>query len=404
MIIAYAAPGYFDLANRKIEEVAVVESPDKKTCQIVLRSDQRQKFKGFKLTDYPRINIYCDITFYPSHETGKYIPRPTFIKVDEDFNTKETPRQKVRIDLDDSATAENFWKVLEFLLQFKHLVDVGEFEHAYAVTKADAYFVEFESKDQADKVKALVELFKKANLSDVEIETVLRENRELSLKHFHRLLTEEDSWKEYQRKYKAELKGQGEEAVWHHFLRKHHWFLGLNIDLRFIRDLISEGDVGIANTVGRGSPSADLFGLSDYTNLIELKTPKTEIFTTTKRPSARANTWSFSPEFIDGVSQCLGQKFDWDTSHQIKDLVLNSEVLDQTRYRTVDPKSIFIIGTRRKELPLTSANVDVLTKRDTFERFRRNCRNVEIITFDELYERAYFILHNRKLDENLKEI
>jgi hypothetical protein len=43
--------------------------------------------------------------------------------------------------------------------------------------------IEFESKGQADKIKALVELFKKAKLSDIEIETVLRENRKRDLKN-----------------------------------------------------------------------------------------------------------------------------------------------------------------------------------------------------------------------------
>jgi hypothetical protein len=395
MLIAYGPPGYFDLASRKIEEIAVIESEDKSTCRIVLRDNHRQRFRGFKLSDNPRVNVCCDITFYASSNTGKYIPRPTFIKVDTEFDTKEqSGKQKVRIDLDDSTTAENFWKVLEFLLQFKHLVDIGDFEDAYTVTKANAYFLEFDSQKQADKVKALIELFKKAHLSDVEIETILRENRELGLKHFGRLLTEEDSWQKYQTQYAAELKGQGEEAVWHHFLKKHHWFLGLNVDIRFIRDLIAEADVGIRNTDGRGSPTVDLLGLNDYTTLIELKTPKTKIFTTSRRSSSRANTWSFSTDFIDGISQCLGQKIDWDKSSGVKDLVVNSELLDPNKYRTIDPKVIFIVGNKGEELPLSSTTVEVIAKRDTFERFRRNCRNVEVVTFDELYERAYFILHN----------
>jgi len=60
---------------------------------------------------------------------------------------------------------------------------------------------------------------------------------------------------------------------------------------------------------------------------------------------------------------------------------------------------IFIIGNRSDEFPTDDTDVDIIAKRDTFERFQRNSRNVEILTFDELYERAYFILHNRKLTD-----
>lgn len=51
-----------------------------------------------------------------------------------------------------------------------------------------------------------------------------------------------------------------------------------------------------------------MLGYSDYTVLIELKTLDTDMFTAEKTSNARANTWSFTPEFIEGFSQCLAQK------------------------------------------------------------------------------------------------
>jgi hypothetical protein len=35
-------------------------------------------------------------------------------------------------------------------------------------------------------------------------------------------------------------------------------------------------------------------------------------------------------------------------------------------------------------------------KEKTLELFRRDSRNVELVTYDELYERARFIVHNEK--------
>jgi hypothetical protein len=394
MLLAINPSSYFDLSANSIDEIMLVEDLDNQTCRVTSRNRPQVRYKGFKITDNPKVNLLCDVSFYKSRHTAKYIPRLTFVKVDTEFAIKEQERQKVRIDLSGSEDAENFWKIIGFLFEFKHLVDVDAFDKKYQVLQHDAYVIEFESKEQAAKVRALVELFKKANLSDIEIETVLRETRQRDLKTFDFLMATEDNWKRYQTKYRDQIIGEGEEAVWHHFLKRHHWFLGLNADIRFIKDLISEGNVGVQSTTGSGSPFADFIGLSDYTKLIELKTPYTNIFTSTRRKSARANTWSFSSELIDGVSQCLGQKFDWDKTSKLKDLILDGHLVDQNQYRTVDPKAIFIIGNKTRELPLDSGDPEVLLKRDTFERFRRNSRNVDIITFDELYERAEFILRD----------
>jgi hypothetical protein len=396
MLVAFGSSSYFDLTRHSVEEIKLVEDEPQQTCRVTSRKKPVVRYKGFKLTDHPNVNLLCDVSFYKARATSKYIPRLTFIKIDKNFQIKEQqPKQKIRIDLSDSGDAENFWKIVGFLFEFKHLVDVDAFDKTYQVLQHDAYVIEFESKEQADKIKALIELFKKAKLSDIEIEAVLRETRKRDLNNFQRLLEEEGSWRRYQRQYKGEIKGEGEEAVWHHFLKKHHWFLGLNLDIRFIRDLIAEGNVGIPTTEGSGSPISDFIGISDYTTLIELKTPNTNIFTENRRKTARANTWSFSSDFLDGVSQCLGQKFEWDKSSKSKDLILDDQIVDQNRYRTVDPKAIFIIGNKRREFPLDTLTPEVILKRDTFQKFRRNSRNVEIITFDELYERAEFIVNDR---------
>ncbi len=396
LVKAYLPPDYFDLTIRDIAELEIKEKFDKSTCIIAARKDASEMFKGFKLTDHPQINICCDITFFPSSNTGKYVPRLTFKKVDNQFATKDQKiKEKVIINLDESNAADNLWKMIGFLSEFKSLVDIGDFDKSYKVLSNETFLLEFDDQAEADKVKLLSELMKKSDLSEEQIENVLKQNREVTLKHFKRLLTEPEAWKEYQAKYGTEMRGTGQEAVWHHFLKKHHWLLGLNVDIRFIRDLIPEGNVGVPDTTKVGSPNADFIGIRDYTTLIELKTPKTKIFTETKKSTARANTWSFTDDFIDGVSQCLGQKFDWDKSHKVKNLVKDGEILDQNLVRTVDPKSIFLIG-NRSEFPESSRDTDVIAKRDTFERFRRNLRNTEILTFDELYERAYFIVYGEQ--------
>jgi hypothetical protein len=100
-----------------------------------------------------------------------------------------------------------------------------------------------------------------------------------------------------------------------------------------------------------GSPKSDLIGISDYTTLIELKHPNTEIFKKIKTSKSRANTWDFSNDFIEGISQCLGQKFAFDKTFAAKEFINSSdERLDKNKTKTIDPKTIFIIGNREKRI------------------------------------------------------
>ena len=387
---------YFDMSAYDLSNISLHEKNDKTSCYF---SGLGFNFYGFKLTNKPKINTYISFTFYRSSNTNKYIPRPSFFKLDRSLNEKEQyARQKVNVSLSNSQEAENFWKVIGFLNQYKELVDLGEFENSYSVISKTKYFIEFNDKETAEKIKDLQELIVKANLKDFELEKLLTESRQKNVKAFDFLLKNNESWKGYQKKYTAEIKGAGEESVWHHFLKSNHWILGLNVDIKFLKDLITEADIGIKDTIGKGSPQVDFLGISDYTLLIELKTPNTLIFKDSKGNTSRAGTWAFSQDFIDGVSQCLAQKSKWQESHLLKRIVKDNEIVDQERHRTVDPKAIFIIGDRSREMPENSRNPDIILKRDTFESFRRNNRNLDIVTYDELYERAYYIVNNKRLE------
>ncbi len=69
----------------------------------------------------------------------------------------------------------------------------------------------------------------------------------------------------------------------------------------------------------------------------------------------------------------------------------------------MDPKSVLIIGNRNLEFP-HNRQLDNEYKTDCFERLRRDIRNLDIITYDELFERAYHIVYNTKLPDNWFEI
>lgn len=285
--------------------------------------------------------------------------------------------------------------MINFLSRFKSLVDLGGFEDKYKVANTDDIIIKLKDLPEQKRIK---EIIKYATESGIELSTLAQiailDERKKTLTIFNELLNTTG----YTENYKKEngITKQGEEAVWHFFLKKHEWLLGLNLDIKFIQDFVDEPSVGNPNTENKGNPNPDLMGVSDYTVLVELKTSNTPFFTEKKTSEARAKTWSFTSEFIEGFSQCLSQKSEWDKNSKTKDLIKDKKILNQNIHRTADTKTIYIVGNKKKELPTDSDDVDIIIKRDTLELFRRNNRNIEIISYDELYERANFIVNGIK--------
>ena len=124
----------------------------------------------------------------------------------------------------------------------------------------------------------------------------------------------------------------------------------------------------------------------DYTVLVEIKRPDTPIF---RFVGGRAGTRAFSQEFTSAVSQILEQKAEWMAfagtgEHFTRDGTHRLES------RTRNAKTILVIGSHG-EFEAAGDLRDAQIMRDTFELFRRETRSIDIMTFDELQERARFI-------------
>lgn len=390
----------FDLVTDDICHLEIKENYNKDMCFIKEKNDDTKYYNSFILDKNSRSRIICSVVFYRSSKTNKYLPRLLFKKTDLNNTQKEIESKKpINISFHDSEQSIIFWKFIGFLNSFKELVDLGDFDKSYQIISKNAYFIEFENKDDKEKIEEIKELIKKSDLKEKDIRSIVFENRRGHIKAFYYLLLNKsirgtESLKFYENRYQL----TGEESVWHHFLKKNDWILGLNVDIKFIRDFYDEQRVGIENSKGRLSPKNDLLGISDYTTLIELKHSNTKIFTKTKSSKSRTNTWDFTIDFIEGISQCLGQKFSFDDSFKIKEFINDEKIrLDKTKHRTLDPKTVFIIGNRKKEFPHDN-NDDNIIKSETFERFRRNNRNLDIITYDELFERAYHLVFSKKIE------
>ena len=393
----------FDLTERNLDELIIKETYNKDKCIIWDKKDPTIAYNSIVLSKNSKSKNVCELSFYKSRTTGKYIPRPTFKRIAHNGEIRKTRSgDKVIIRLADSENATTFWNLISFLVSYKQLVEIGEFEESFKVIPKDSYILEFKSKSEQQKVADLKELIGIAELSTSAIKSLTFESRKQNLKAFYYLLKNEDvrgheSHKHYRDKYNLP---NGEEYIWHHFLKRNDWILGLNLDIRFIIEFLDEQKVGLEDSKGKSSPQTDLLGVSDFTTLVELKHTKTNIFKKTKS-KGRANTWDFTPDFIEGISQCLGQKFELDKVFDQKTFISDDgSRLDKREIQSIDPKSILLIGNKKREIPTNDGSDENFTKNKTLQRFRRNNRNIEVLTFDELFERAYQVVYSRKLDKN----
>jgi hypothetical protein len=108
-----------------------------------------------------------------------------------------------------------------------------------------------------------------------------------------------------------------------------------------------------------------------------------------QRGTNRANSWQLSTDLIGAVSQVLEQKASWQVKSETGATVNFAHDGTLIRQRTADPKCILIIG---GDGAFNGSEKMRAIKLRTFELFRRDSRNVEIVTYDELFARANFIV------------
>ncbi|MBY5554143.1 Shedu immune nuclease family protein [Rhizobium leguminosarum] len=208
---------------------------------------------------------------------------------------------------------------------------------------------------------------------------------DLSQTEINLLLGRRQGLEEFERQLGADLWA---EASWQDFFERQSWVFGYGLDYRIMRPFDREMVVGAGGTDDRDRTTVDyLMNFTDYSVLVEIKRPDTPIFQ--QRRSGRAGTWRFSNEFMDAISQVLEQKAEWLVQAQTGQ---NYDKSGNRRLaaRTRDPKAILVIG-RRRDIEGDGSARDAEVRRDTFELFRRDTRNLDIVTFDELLDRARFI-------------
>ncbi|QLY53508.1 DUF4263 domain-containing protein [Citrobacter freundii] len=214
-------------------------------------------------------------------------------------------------------------------------------------------------------------------------------NNRLTNDDINTILGRKDALGEYQRMY--DNADNHIETEWQRFFERNEWIFGYGLRYKYLSILQREAHVSHTDLNGSNDVIADfLITDSRFTKIIELKTPQTNLFVNRQN---RADSWRLSNELTDAVSQILAQKANWEVESQRDNYTAEGNLINE---RTCDPECILIIGTLGD---ISGTDREKLIKKKTFELYRRNLKNIDIICYDELLERAKFIVRSAEIIE-----
>ena len=349
----------------------------------------------FLLDDRPQVATLCHVTLI--NKDGVLSPRIKLWKKDktkagrtpatEAIPGTEAP-QIVKALVDTSDVHENFWKVISFLqscvgldLPGSSLRLVGDDEAELARLLAD--------QDRTTLLEAVRTAVGGA-LTEEDIRLI--SNRKSQLQRFRQLLNDSEFF-EQERSQVA-----GPEAVWQGFFEENPWIFGYGLTLVACGPLddgkLERITTGANIFTGAGKRSDAVMRSKGFISSLlfcEIKTHRTSLLA--GAPYRFPDVYQVSKDVVGAVAQV--QK----TAHKAQRLVsgeMHKHYRDDgaptdIEVSTARPRQVLVIGSLSEFTDGGAANPEKIT---SFEQYRRSIQDVEVITFDELYQRACFIVED----------
>lgn len=252
------------------------------------------------------------------------------------------------------------------------------------VGRSDSYFSELRKHPR--RAEIIEKLIDEGAITSKDIVNTSFRKKELRV--FKMLIDKGDYWKTYASE--NDIVDKSEEKVWQSFFEKNEWIFGYGLDYRFQTILQRESHVSDVELNGSNTVIADyLLGDKMFTTFVEVKKPSTQLFATVKN---RSNSWRLSNDVVHSVSQILEQKASGLIKLDKQQYNSSGNPISQKAY---DSKVILIMG-HWNQLGESSNELELEIKKKTFELFRNDSRNIEILTYDELFDRAKYIVEGKK--------
>lgn len=238
------------------------------------------------------------------------------------------------------------------------------------------------------------ELFAELLKSEVTSEDIVAVGfRKKQLSVYSNLLNDQSYFDDLKKK-----KNCANEALWQKYFEKNPWIFGYGLGYIFLSNLDDKKleQVVQGHSVDSHGKRVDALmktkGIISNLCFVEIKTHQTKLLD--DKPY-RSGCWAPSKELSGAIAQVQGT-----VSSAVENLSSKINPSDSEGNPTGEevynyqPKSYLVIGSMDEFVSEKGVNKDKLR---SFELLRKNTSNPEIITFDELYERAKFIVQHNQI-------
>jgi len=212
--------------------------------------------------------------------------------------------------------------------------------------------------------------------------------RRQQLHEFDQLLHDEEYFAEQRRGMQSGGHAVGPERVWQRFLDANHWIFGTGLVPQFLHafdpERLEQTAVGHSIFGAGKRPDAVMrtAGALSALAFVEIKAHDTALL---ENEPYRSGSWSPGEHVVGGVAQCQVT-----VDEVVRQAHRALALKDDGGFRIGEaficrPRSILVVGSLEQFLREGNPHVE---RFESFERFRRSIRDPEIVTFDELFERA----------------
>lgn len=296
---------------------------------------------------------------------------------------------KATVDVDKAY--DSFWKLIHFTQSF---ADVSLPDNNFRVVGTDAAQLARALKGQdRQTVLQATKLALGGSLTEEDIRLI--SNRKAQLDIFERLLTDEEF---FERQRKQRGPNTKREAVWQAFFEANPWIFGYGLNLVACEPLDEEKlerfTTGANIFTGAGKRIDAILRTKGYISsfaFCEIKTHATPLLE--KTAYRQPDVYQVSKEVSGGLSQVQKtvSKALAAITQQIYTHFEDDGAPTGIQVSTIRPRQVLVVGNLDEFKVNGMVNPEKMT---SFELYRSAIHDVEIITFDELYERACFIVRD----------
>lgn len=364
----------FIIGVDSFSDIEIQSKPEKDTFYYFFNKSKNRLVKQFILDKRDRVDYICHVTLIKKED--KFTPRIDFSIRDKfgkilSGTIKEgQTKYKARVSMEQCH--KNFWDLISFLQSIRNIDTPNSYFSL--VSQEENEIIEALRGRGADSIKTIIKRLAIENsisLSDDEIGQLL--DRKKKVQDFEDNLDPE----------------KDNEKFWQNFFEENKWIFGYGLNYEILKLEEGQPHYGGTKVDGTGGQKGDYLtsttGDLSFTVLVEIKTPNTPLLQGQKEN--RTGSWSLSQDLTDAISQLQANIDKWNKfgSEQPD----NRDKLEKNNIFTVQPKGIIVIGSLDEVKEIRS-------KRETFQRFRKSIHGIDILTFDELFNRAKFIIREKK--------